>query len=341
MFQTRLPLALGFALALCACGKGNNNNNNACLAPETQSCQTHADCNSDERGCAFQAALCDYTSHKCTGDMIAYNDDKATTPRTQQLDCFANPPAAGTPQQIRVRGCIESFGLDADTRPGLSVTFYKLSDLSTPLLVLPSQPDSDIYTDGTTCKYKGGFDTNSATGSVKTLPSDTVLVAKVSDTSTAKTFVDTWSWNRVYQLASGQTEVKNAKVNAILKQTYQLIPGYAGLSSIPAGHGAIAGSVQDCGGYALGDAVVTFAGISPRRTLYFNGVSDNENPQASRLATNLDGIFAAVDVAPGTGTVTAAAKQTQGTKTFQFPTFSLTTFADSVTIVDVSGPLPK
>src|SRR5207249_662380 len=160
---------------------------------------------------------------------VSYRNWDSTSPQATDFTCLPTPGTRGTPAQLRVRGCIESFGTSANTSAGaLKVAFFRADDLVTPILTVDAAADNIVYPDlSVSCKYHGGYDTGTATGTT-TLPTETPLVAKVFEPA-KQFYVDTYRFGVFLRVAAGVTEVKRQNVDALLKTDYQLIPTYAGL----------------------------------------------------------------------------------------------------------------
>src|SRR5207248_6024092 len=123
------------AAAVAGCGTKNKGPADAgCVAPSTLTCTLHSDC-ANELSCAPGAAVCDLASHACTGLAVSYRNWDSTSPQATDFTCLPTPGTRGTPAQLRVRGCIESFGTSANTSAGaLKVAFFRADDLVTPIL---------------------------------------------------------------------------------------------------------------------------------------------------------------------------------------------------------------
>ncbi len=130
------------------------------------------------------------------------------------------------------------------------------------------------------------------------------------------------------------------EVNALYSGDYSTIPITAGLSGgVPEGHGAIAGEVHDCDDIKLSGFQV---GTNPTPTVmaYFNGNPVKTLPDLPQLkhGTNIDGIFAALDIEPGEVTVSAVGLV--GSKMLSAGVIKAAVLPDTVTVITFEGQKP-
>lgn len=130
------------------------------------------------------------------------------------------------------------------------------------------------------------------------------------------------------------------EVNALYSGDYSTIPITAGLSGgVPEGHGAIAGQVHDCDDIKLSGFQV---GTNPRATVmaYFNGNPVKTLPDLPQLkhGSNIDGLFAALDIVPGEVTISAVGKV--GGKLLSAGTIKAAVLPDTVTVITFDGRKP-
>ena len=131
------------------------------------------------------------------------------------------------------------------------------------------------------------------------------------------------------------------EVNALYSGDYSTIPITAGLSGgVPEGHGAIAGEVHDCDDIKLSGFQV---GTNPLPAVmaYFNGNPVKTLPDLPQLkhGTNIDGIFAALDIEPGEVTISAIGQV--GGKVLSAGTIKAAVLPDTVTVVTFDGLKPE
>jgi hypothetical protein len=94
--------------------------------------------------------------------------------------------------------------------------------------------------------------------------------------------------------------------NVISLSTYEVFPRTAGISSgIKAGWGAIAGEVHDCNDAKIVNAIVATS-AKGGKTVYMNTSSDNPQPDMTRTGTNVNGIYAFLNVPSGPLDIAAA-----------------------------------
>jgi hypothetical protein len=221
--------------------------------------------------------------------------------------CYLDPPETGVgPAEVKVTGCVDVFGLASNTID-LEVTYYRDGMLDDPIA------GPAVAVDDIDCESGGYYE-------LAGVPTNKLLARKVACPASMPDcgFKDTWQFD-VYLDAStaagGAISGRNnaeANVQVVSEATWLLIPRTLGLSAgIQKGRGMAAGRVKDCD---LNHIMGAVAGISaPARVLaYFNGaegaLDDQGNEKASdpdpaRTSTNSDGLYAAVDVAPGPASI--------------------------------------
>ena len=131
------------------------------------------------------------------------------------------------------------------------------------------------------------------------------------------------------------------EVNALYSGDYSTIPITAGLSGgVPEGHGAIAGEVHDCDDIKLSGFQVG-TNPTPAVMAYFNGNSVKTLPDLPQLkhGTNIDGIFAALDIVPGEVTISAVGQV--GGKLVSAGTIKAAVLPDTVTVITFDGRKPE
>jgi hypothetical protein len=103
--------------------------------------------------------------------------------------------------------------------------------------------------------------------------------------------------------------------NAVSASTWQTIPPAVGFTrGIDDSNGAVAGAVRDCGvagerkPYNVQHATAGFAFLTnTTRLAYFNGNPNNQLPDQSRIDSNTDSLFAAINLPPGPNRVSTMA----------------------------------
>ena len=307
----------------------------ACTSADVAStpCTTHSDCDFSGK-CEAGKALCNKTTKKCTSEAIYYAKVEDLAPSALDLSCYGKAPSlSATPATVTVSGCLVPFGVDASTT-GIVVSLFDPQSLTAPIATFTTVAGSTL-TPPIVCsddKYGAFRFTNIATAKR--------FVAKaVGDAK----FHATYRFNVAYDGAdavSGVISGKHAEINIISETTWGTIPPLLGLSSgITKGNAAVAGAIQDCAGNAIANAQVV---IDPKpvgtRFGYFNTVVDDPKPSLSRHATNLNGLYTAINMPPQTFTVKASV--VQNGQTIDLGSYAGASFADSVTILSITRPLP-
>jgi hypothetical protein len=132
-------------------------------------------------------------------------------------------------------------------------------------------------------------------------------------------------------------------VNALSQGDYVKIPTTSGLAGgISNGMGAIAGEVHDCDNVRLGNVQV---GVSPSgdRFTYFNGNPIKTLPDSGRVSSGTDqlGLYASLNVKPGTVTVQAAGVPAAGGMLTSFGSFTAFVYPNTVSIANINGGRPQ
>jgi hypothetical protein len=126
---------------------------------------------------------------------------------------------------------------------------------------------------------------------------------------------DTWEYGmfaRADLVQEGSIEID---ANIVAASTWQTIPPAVGFpGGIDDANGAVAGAIRDCGvegsrrPWLVENATAGFAFLTTRtRLAYFNGNPNNRLPNSSQVDTNMDGLFAAVNLPPGPNRVSTMA----------------------------------
>jgi hypothetical protein len=302
---------------------------------KAQACSAHSECGF-AGACEAGKAVCDKAAKKCTSDAIFYDKEDDPAPGKLDFSCYGKPAdLSNTPATVTVIGCLVPFGVEASTS-GIDVAIYATDNLTTPLKTVKTDDPSKI-SPGLKCK-------NDKYGAFKLegMPTAKRLVAKAS--GDPKTFHTTYRFNVAYDgkdaSATGEISGTKAEINIISDITWNTIPPLLGLSSgIAKGNAALAGAIEDCTGKVVANAnVVVDPKPSGVRFGYFNSSIDDPKPQLSRKATNVNGLYAAINVPPQKFTVKATVAN--GGATVDFGTFPGESFADSVTILTITRPLP-
>jgi hypothetical protein len=149
--------------------------------------------------------------------------------------------------------------------------------------------------------------------SIDNVPTNTIFAYKTSGRESR--WRDAWEYGlytRADLVVDGSMRIDT---NAVSASTWQTIPpavGFAG--GIDDLNGAVAGAIRDCGvegGRAPWNVVHATAGFSfisaQTRLAYFNGNPNNRLPAGGRIDSNIDGLFAAINLPPGPNRVSSMA----------------------------------
>jgi hypothetical protein len=164
------------------------------------------------------------------------------------------------------------------------------------------------------------------------VPAGVPLVAKNEQNMAADPLVDTYQYDVVLSDEGAGQDEQN--VNIITFAAWLSIPATTSVTMITPGNGVIAGTIHDCDDIRIGNATIGFSS-RPGVIAYFNGVFGDPTPDPSRtLGTNIDGIYAALDIAPGV--VRAEAEAYVG-GVLSAGGYDVQVFPDSVTLLTLRG----
>jgi hypothetical protein len=149
--------------------------------------------------------------------------------------------------------------------------------------------------------------------SIDNVPTNTLFAYKTSGRETR--WRDTWEYGLYTRADLIVGDSMRIDTNAVSASTWQTIPpavGFAG--GIDDLNGAVAGAIRDCGvegGRVPWNVVHATAGFSfisaQTRLAYFNGNPNNRLPAGGRIDSNIDGLFAAINLPPGPNRVSSMA----------------------------------
>ncbi len=237
---------------------------------------------------------------------------------TPDFGCFGQSDPLGTPVMVKFKGCVETFGLGAES-DGLVVSVFREKDAGGNAVdpgydVLgPTAMQRDTsagallgrtvstQVDETECADRGAFE-------IDGIPTETDLIVRVTDQNTdadLRLYVDVYKYNvrlrnKSIVDAAGMA-VANPEgacamadcqvvdeVNTIAIATFTTIPRAAGVSVITGeddlfdgvGQGHVAGEVQDCTSENRIQNAVVSVDIKARKLAYFNvGFEDRDDIQ--------------------------------------------------------------
>jgi hypothetical protein len=122
---------------------------------------------------------------------------------------------------------------------------------------------------------------------------------------------------------------------------WRAIPATAGdFDGIARGQGAVAGEIHDCDNVKLYNATVGVNPVTRSTTFtYFNGVEAKPYPDTLRTTTNSDGLYAALEIPPGSVRVTAVGR-VAGEGLVNLGWWDAHVFPDALTVVTIRGTRP-
>jgi hypothetical protein len=258
-----------------------------------------------------------------------------------QLVCkggFCGMAAPAGPETVTFRGCVDAFGI-GDTTDEMRVALYRYTQDPTGT----SSWDVATTTDTAHCEYWGAFEFTD-------VPTNTPLILKTYDAQ--NDFVVTYKYNLILWADLAQDEAgtfvfdttasvadprtgQTISLNpwrgyAISQTTYDVILMAVSISELPAGHGAIAGTVRDCLYREMEN--VTCGVVDEPKVLAYMTNASKPRPQNGLDATNLNGIYAAIEIPEGSHRVSCLALDADG---HQVPLgeYEISVFDHAVTIL--------
>jgi hypothetical protein len=351
----------GLSLLLGACSGGNNTSEDGGDYCGTQICTKSEQCIGD--------ALCVPESTQEAQACVEQHDNifqidgpadlscHNTEPCSQDTDCptdhsgaqmvctggfcgIGTPGGGGLPETVTFRGCVDAFGL-SDITNGIHVALYRTNQDPTGT----SQWDVITTEETQNCTNHGAFE-------IADVPTNTPLILKTYDD--LNNFVITYKYNLILwaDLATdegggnwvfdtresmsdprtGQTiSLDPWRGYAILTSTYNVILMAVGIT-LPADHGAIAGTIRDCSYKELVN-VRCGANEKPEVITYFTNAED-PRPDHSRDSSNMNGIYAAISLPEGTHQLSCLARDSSGNQV-PLGTYQVKVFPQAITILSM------
>jgi hypothetical protein len=286
--------------------------------------------------------------------------------------CVGTPAVIASPTSTTatVQGCIKIFGIGNLAKAGIMVSIFDINQ--DPKKDTPTYGSTTIATQadaqgkdctgadaGTAACIALGCDSQGAY-SLDNVALHVPVIVKVSLPGD-QTVIDSYSYDELFdgpnQVAPDANGVVSYVANLIYDSTYSSIPTLAGQqvdgsgnTTDGIGRGVVAGEVRDCTDTEVQGASVTSDQMdSSTKVTYFNGDTNNEQPDITRTSTNSDGVFVILNANtdPGKNTPTVSAgildPSCAGTDSCQCVAMGsrqIKTFADAVTIVTFRGDLP-
>jgi hypothetical protein len=302
------------------------------------------------------------------GQMSEYCDEAPPNPINVACltpDGFPDPPPVDPPT-VTVRGVVDVYGSGNTVAGGpITVEFYRMATDGSPdgapiatdtatlarcldsLLPVPFEsgdeatccpgPCQELMDDATTCTLTSGDCRPLWLYEVTGIPTSTPLILRTSGTA------DFWKdlyYSNVFFFSEDQEPegyvFYRAKILSL--DDWRGIPMAAGVWISP-GMGAVAGEIHDCDNVKLWGAR---AGVTPAPAtdiIYFNGVEKKPYPDRTRLSTNTDALYAALEVPAGPVRVSALA-QVDGVGLVNLGWWDAHVFVDALTVVTIRGTRP-
>lgn len=285
------------------------------------------------------ADLSCHNAQICTQDADCPQDAAAA-----QMVCrggFCGIAAPAGPQAVTFRGCVDAFGI-GDTTDEMRVALYRYDQNPQGT----STWDVATTTDGAHCEYWGAFEFTD-------VPTNTPLILKSYDAQ--DDFVVTYKYNLILWADLAQDEggtfvfdtktiVSDPRTGldvplnpwrgyAISQTTYDIILMAAGITELPETHGAIAGTLRDCGYREMENVTCGF--IDEPRVLAYMSNSENPRPDKALSATNTNGMYAAMDIPEGSHRVSCLAQGASSTEFVPLGEYDVKVFPHAVTILSM------
>jgi hypothetical protein len=284
------------------------------------------------------ADLACHNAAVCTQDAECPQDASQAQLVCQQGFCGVAAPQG--PQTVTFRGCVDAFGI-GDTTHQMRVALYRTNQDPTGA----STWDVATFDDQAHCEYWGAFE-------FENVPTNTPLILKSYDDQ--GDFVVTYKYNLILwaDLAKdeGGTFVFDTKSTisdprtgseislnpwrgyAISQTTYDIILLAAGISELPETHGAIAGTIRDCGYHEMQN--VTCGVVDEPRVLTYMSNQESPRPDMSLSGTNVNGMYAAMDIPEGSHKVSCLAQDSQNAQVL-LGEYQVKVFPHAVTILSM------
>ena len=285
------------------------------------------------------ADLACHNQELCTADADCPQDAAGT-----RLVCrsgFCGVPAPQGPATVTFRGCVDAFGI-SDTTDEMRVALYRYNQDPQGA----STWDVATFNDEAHCNEWGAFEFTD-------VPTNTPLILKSYDDLNA--FVVTYKYNLILWADLAQDEgggnfvfdtrdtVTDPRTGqdvsldpwrgyAISQTTYDVILLAAGISELPETHGAIAGTVRDCGYHELENATCGF--VEEPRVLTYMSNAESPRPDKALSASNVNGMYAAMDIPEGSHKVSCLAQDAQGAEVL-LGEYDVKVFPHAVTILSM------
>jgi len=292
------------------------------------------------------------------------------------LGCIGNPTVLAQSEAVTVEGCVEIFGLGGRAKRGIEVSLF--SDTQNPRVDAPlfgkvsisviadaSDPNNPLACDAEDantpacrsldCSKEGFY-------RMENIPVHVPLTMKVSKPND-DTIIDTYTFGIIFDYgdALAADGVVSYEANLIYRSTYDSSPTLAGRIvdgqqeiGDGVGRGVIAGEIHDCDDKIVqGASVTSDQEDATTKITYFNGDTEDPEPQLARQSTNTDGLYVVLNATTDAGkevhTISAGILDPACTTLTSAPadcqcvslsSRSIEVYPDSVSIVTLRGDLP-
>lgn len=317
----------------------------------------------------------------CTAGDVTFQKpaELAIRPDGEEIDraCIGAPDALPQSTAVRLRGCIDVFGLGGDAKAGILVDIFSdgadprndAPDVGSVEIGVASQA-SDLACNGAdaghpACLAVGELDCDKQGAYVmEDVPLHVPLTMKVHKPGDG-IVIDTYTFGVVFGYGDAVVRELDGvptvdySANLIYRSTYDSIPTLAGrivegqqTIGDGIGRGVIAGEVHDCQDKVVqGATVSTNQADASTKVTYFDGDVEDPSPDLRRSSTNTDGLYVILNAATAEGTnehVVAAAMidpscadaADDACQCVSLSSRTVKAYPDSVSIVTLRGDLP-
>lgn len=304
------------------------------------------------------------------GQEIPLPDESPVRPAGGEIDlgCVGSPVVLEQSVAVRVQGCVDVFGIGGLASRGIKVALFDADQ--DPKTDVPAHGEVDIAVaedaanldcagaDASTaacmavaCAKKGAY-------AMADIPVHVPLTMKVHAPGDPGV-IDTYSFGIVFDYGTevAADGVVDYEANVIYDDTYFSIPSLAGQQvegrdtiGDGVGRGIIAGEVHDCDDVIVqGATVATNQADSATKVTFFNGDTEDPEPNLLRGSTNTDGLYVILNVTTEPGKETHVVSGTildpacadgETCQCLSVGSRTVKAYPDSVSIVTLRGDLP-
>jgi hypothetical protein len=285
------------------------------------------------------ADLSCHNAEPCSADTDCPQDHSGTQLRCKQGFCAIASPEG--PETVTFRGCVDAFGI-GDTTHQMRVALYRGNQDPTG----STQWDQATFEDKTDCEYWGAFE-------FENVPTNTPLILKTYDEH--DTFVVAYKYNLilwadlakdegggnfVFDTRDTASDPRTGldiplypwRAFAISQTTYNVILLAVGITNLPENSGGVAGTVRDCHYHEMQHVRCGFVD-KPGIVTYFTNAA-SPAPDDSIHATNVNGIYAAIDLPAGDHVMACLARDQEGNQVM-LGEFPVKIFPHGITLISL------